>query len=223
MKKLSIPTLFLTLVGSIYLFVSLIFGVVTGADADFWTGFGFFTFGAIVAVVILLLFGNKQTTIKDVFFNAPIYYIGAVYFAVSGIISVLHMLIGLLPFKWLFVIELIVFAVFAVYFILAMVSKTNAENVTEKVKVKNDFIRTMTVKLENIASGIEDRDTRIKVESLAEEFKYSKPIAHKDLIEIESKIEIAVDELAEANDIDASVKAIKLMITQRNNIAKLIK
>ena len=104
-----------------------------------------------------------------------------------------------------------------------MVSKTNAENVTEKVKVKNDFIRTMTVKLENIASGIEDRDTRIKVESLAEEFKYSKPIAHKDLIEIESKIEIAVDELAEANDIDASVKAIKLMITQRNNIAKLIK
>lgn len=119
MKKLSISTLFLILIGSIYLFVSLIFGVITGADADFWTGFGFFTFGTIVAVAILLLFGNKQTTIKDVFFNAPIYYIGAVYFAVSGIISVLHMLIGLLPFNWLFVIELIVFAVFAVYFILA--------------------------------------------------------------------------------------------------------
>ena len=84
MKKLSISTLFLTLVGSIYLFVSLVFGIITGADADFWTGFGFLTFGAIVAVVILLLFGNKQTTIKDVFFNAPIYYIGAVYFAVSG-------------------------------------------------------------------------------------------------------------------------------------------
>ena len=104
-----------------------------------------------------------------------------------------------------------------------MVSKTNAENVTEKVKVKNDFIRTMTIKIENIATGIEDRDTRIKVESLAEEFKYSKPIVHKDLVEIESKLEIAVDELAEADDINASVKAIKLMLTQRNNIAKLIK
>ena len=173
--------------------------------------------------MILLLFGNKQTTIKDVFFNAPIYYIGAVYFAVSGIISVSHMLIGLLSFKWLLVVQLIVFAVFAVYFVLAMVSKTNAENVTEKVKVKNDFIRTMTIKIENIATGIEDRDTRIKVESLAEEFKYSKPIVHKDLVEIESKIEIAVDELAEADDINASVKAIKLMLTQRNNIAKLIK
>ena len=223
MKKLSISTLFLTLVGSIYLFVSLIFGVITGADADFWTGFGFFTFGAIVAVVILLLFGNKQTTIKDVFFNAPIYYIGAVYFAVSGIISVLHMLIGLLSFKWLLVIQLVVFAIFAIYFIFAMINKTNAENVSEKVKVKNDFIRTMTIKVENIASGIEDRDTRIKVEALAEEFKYSKPIAHKDLVEIESKIEIAVNELGDASDIDASVKSIKLMLTQRNNIAKLIK
>ena len=223
MKKLSISTLFLTLIGSIYLFVSLVFGIITDADADFWTGIGFLTFGAIVAVVILLLCGNKQTTIKDVFFNAPIYYIGAVYFAVSGIISVLHMLIGLLSFKWLLVVQLIVFAVFTVYFVLAMVSKNNAENVTEKVKVKNDFIRTMTVKIENIATGIEDRDTRIKVESLAEEFKYSKPIVHKDLVEIESKLEIAVDELAEADDINASVKAIKLMLTQRNNIAKLIK
>lgn len=223
MKKLSLSTLFLTLVGSIYLFVSLIFGIITGADSDFWTGFGFLTFGTIVAVAILLIFGNKKTTIKDVFFNAPIYYIGAVYFAVSGIISVLHMLIGLLSFKWLLVVQLIVFAVFAVYFILTMVSKTNAENVTEKVKVKNDFIRTMTIKIENIATGIEDRDTRIKVESLAEEFKYSKPIVHKDLVEIESKIEIAVNELGDASDIDASVKSIKLMLTQRNNIAKLIK
>ena len=104
-----------------------------------------------------------------------------------------------------------------------MVHKTNAENVIEKVKLKNDFIRTMTAKLEDLAAGIADRETRIKVEALAEEFKYSKPIAHKDLVELETKIEIAVIELADAEDMNASIKAIQLMLTQRNNLAKLIK
>ena len=223
MKTTKISNLFLALVGGIYLFISLIAGIITGGSAAFWVGFGFFTFNALIAILILLLFANKETTVRDVFFNAPLYYIGTVYFAAAGILSVLHMLIGLLALQWVFVVQLIVFAIFAVYFILALVQKTNAENVIEKVKLKNDFIRTMTAKLEDLAAGIEDRETRIKVEALAEEFKYSKPIAHKDLVELETKIEIAVIELADAEDMNASIKAVKLMLTQRNNLAKLIK
>ena len=223
MKTTKISNLFLALVGGIYLFISLIAGIITGGSAAFWVGFGFFTFNALIAILILLLFANKETTVRDVFFNAPLYYIGTVYFAAAGILSVLHMLIGLLALQWVFVVQLIVFAIFAIYFILALVQKTNAENVIEKVKLKNDFIRTMTAKLEDLAAGIEDRETRIKVEALAEEFKYSKPIAHKDLVELETKIEIAVIELADAEDMNASIKAVKLMLTQRNNLAKLIK
>lgn len=223
MKTTKISNLFLALVGGIYLFISLIVGIITEGSAAFWVGFGFFTFNALIAILILLLFANKETTIRDVFFNAPLYYIGTVYFAAAGILSVLHMLIGLLALQWVFVVQLIIFAIFAIYFILALVHKTNAENVIEKVKLKNDFIRTMTAKLEDLAAGIADRETRIKVEALAEEFKYSKPIAHKDLVELETKIEIAVIELADAEDMNASIKAIQLMLTQRNNLAKLIK
>lgn len=222
MKKGNISTYLLALVGAVYFFVSLIFGIITGGDGDFWVGFGFFTFATVIAVVILLLFAGKQTTITDVFFNAPVYYIGAVYFAVAGVISVLHMLIGLLPFQWLLVIQLIVFSVFTVYFILAMVYKRNAETVTEKVKLKNDFIRTMTVKVEQIAAATEERDSRIKLEALAEEFKYSKPIAHTELVEIEAKIELAVEELA-TEITEERIKSLKLLLMQRNNTAKLLK
>ena len=84
MKKKSVSTLLLTLVGAVYLFISVIVGILTEATEEFWMGFGFFTFATAVAVTLLLIFANSKTTIRDVFFNAPIYYIGAVYFAVSG-------------------------------------------------------------------------------------------------------------------------------------------
>ena len=56
MKKGNISTYLLALVGAVYFFVSLIFGIITGGDGDFWVGFGFFTFATVIAVVILLLF-----------------------------------------------------------------------------------------------------------------------------------------------------------------------
>ena len=222
MKKTNISTLLLALVGAIWAFAALIFGIITGADGDFWVGFGFLTFGAVVAVAILLLFAGKDTDIKEAFFSLPIYYVGAFYFAANGLIAVLHMLMGLLPFKWLFVIELIVFAVFAIYFILMLIGKKNVENVSEKVQLKNDFIRRMTVRVENVAATVEDREIRIKLESLAEEFKYSKPMAHADLVETESKLELAVEELA-AEITEERIKSVRLMLMQRNNTAKLLK
>lgn len=222
MKKINISTWLLALVGGIWAFVSLIFGIITGADGDFWVGFAFLTFGAIVAVAVLLLFAGKDTDIRDAYLSFPIYYIGAFYFAANGLIAVLHMLMGLLSFKWLFVIELIVFAAFAVYFILLIIGKKNVENVSEKVQLKNDFIRRMTVRVENIAVTPEDRETRAKLESLAEEFKYSKPIAHVELVELESKIELAVEELA-AEITEERIKSVRLMLMQRNNTAKLLK
>ena len=39
-----------------------------------------------------------------------------------------------------------------VYFILLIIGKKNVENVSEKVQLKNDFIRRMTVRVENIAA-----------------------------------------------------------------------
>lgn len=229
MKRTNISTLFLTLVGIIYMFVSLGAGIITGASSDFWGGFGFLTFGAAVAIIILLIFGNSQTTMKDVFFNTPIYYIGMVYFVVTGIVSVIHMLTGLLSFKWLFVVQLIVFAVFVIYFIFAMINKTNAENVTQKVVEKNNFIRDMNTKLNTIAKICTNRETNIKIESLSEEFKYSIPAAGAGLKEIEDTIKQSVDVLEyqiEKNEFDMADKTlddIRKALNRRNETAKNIR
>lgn len=226
MKKLNISTLFLALVGSIYVFVSLIGGIISGAPGTFWEGFLFLTVATAIAITVLLLFGNNKTTIRDVFFNAPIYYIGMEYFVVSGIVSSIQMILGIFFFKKLLVIQLVILAIFAVYFILAFIYKQNAENTIDIVAEKNDFNREMALKFNTIASICDNRDVKIKIEALAEEFQYSKPAVGMELEEIEEEIrqnaktldfQIAEKDFAAAEE---SVSNIRKQAMRRNEIAK---
>lgn len=226
MKKKSVSTLLLTLVGAVYLFISVIVGILTEATEEFWMGFGFFTFATAVAVTLILIFANRKTTIRDVFFNAPIYYIGAVYFAVSGALSVLHMLVGLLSFKWMLLIQLAILAVFAVYFIVALIHKTNAENVIQTVADKNAFIRDMSARLNVAAATCGDRETKLQLEKLAEDFQYSKPAAGEELQNVESILAQTVATLENqvyAQDYaaaSATAATVRRGLLKRNDIAQ---
>ncbi len=229
MKKTSVSTLLLTLVGCVYLFVSVIVGIITEASEGFLMGFGFFTFAAAVAVALLLLFANRKTTIRDVFFNAPIYYIGAAYFAAAGVLSVLHMFLGLLSFRWLFLLQLAIFAVFAVYFIVAMIHRNNAENVIQKVADKQAFIREVSSRLNMAAASCADRAVKLQLESLAEEFQYSKPAAGAELQNAEDVLSQMVQQLENqllAQDYEAAASTMSAMrrgLLKRNEIAKWMK
>lgn len=229
MKKTNISALLLSLIGIIFLFVSLVAGLITGVSEAFLTGLGFFAFNTVVAFVLVLAYGNRKTTIRDVFFNAPIYYIGTVYFAVSGLVSVLHMLTGLLSVKWLVIVQLLVLGVFAVYFIFSLAVKGNAGNVSLQVAEKNAFIRDMHDKVSTLATSCGDRDTKIKLEALAEDFQYSKPAFSEALLETEDlirqKVAVLADQL-ETKDLAAAqetVAAVKTILIKRNEMAGAIR
>ncbi len=223
MKKSSLSTLLLSLISIVYLLVSVITVIITGVTTAFWLGFGFFTWAAIVAICVSLLFG-KQYTIRDIFFNAPIFYVGGMYFIASGIFSVLHMYLGLLPFKWMLVVQLVIFAVFAVDLVFAIAGKVNAENVTAKVAIKNDFLRDMTTQLNTVAQTCPERGTKQQLEKLAEEFQYSKPCSDAALEAIEKEIRRNVQQLLYADSVElaAQVSKIRNMLIQRNSIAKTV-
>ncbi len=224
-QKLGIRNMFLVIIATIWLFVSVICGILTEAEEEFWIGFGFLTFAALVEVALLLIFAGKGTGVKDLLFSYPIFYIGAVYFAVSGIVSVLQMFVGL-KFKWFLIIQLVILAVFIVYLVLSLINKENAENVIEKVKVKNEFIRAASTDLAAAAAICSDRTLKLKLESLAEEFKYSAPAAGEELYEIESKMEMDVRSLGrfvsagDLGEATALVETLKSDLIRRNAMTK---
>ncbi len=226
-KTTSNRNLFLALIGISFVVIFALAGIIGGFDSKLWEGFAFLTLSAVVAVLIVLIYGNKGTTVTDIFFHGPIYVSAAVYYAVAAITSFVYSIVGILGFKLLLILNIVYIAVFAVFFISSLLSMNTVKGATENVKLRNDFIRTMTMRVENIATGVENREYKLKLEALAEEFKYSKPIAHIDLVDIETEIQVAVDSLeasvSSGSFDDNGIKAVKTLLLKRNNTAKLIK
>lgn len=228
-KNKPISGLFYAAVIGIYAFVSIIIGLITDFAGGFMLGFGFFSFAAVVALAVLYFFGRKGTAMQDVYLNAPIYYIGLVYYVVAGVICAVQMLLNVFTFKWMLVVQLVVFGIAAIYFIFALVNRNNAVNVTEKVALKNDFIRTAASRLESASRLCEDRELKLKLEHLSEEFRYSKPAASADLAGIEDAIMHNIGNLENklrADDLEAvaaSISSINKALIQRNEIARTAK
>ncbi len=226
-KTTSNRNLFLALIGISYVVIFALAGIIGGFDNKLWEGFAFLTLSAVIAVLIVLIYGNKGTTVTDIFFHGPIYVSAAVYYAVAAITSFVYSIVGILGFKLLLILNIVYIAVFAVFFISSLLSMNTVKCATENVSLRNDFIRKMTIRVENIAAGVEEREYKLKLEALAEEFKYSKPIAHIDLVDIEAQIQVAVESLeasvSSGTFDDNGIKAVKTLLLKRNSTAKLIK
>lgn len=226
--KTSPAKLFMILLVAVYVIISLIAGLITEASVSFWEGFACFTVTSAIAFVGLLFFANDKTSIRDVYFNVPIYYIGLIYFLVSGGLAIFQMLLGLLSIKWLIILNLIVLAVFVIYLLLALVNRNNAENVIEKVEQKNDFIRSTAARVQVIADSCTDRDLTSKLESLSEEFKYSRPASAPELYQIEQSLYAAVEQLdmqvqmGQNDEAAASINSIRNLLIRRNDISKRV-
>jgi len=136
------------------------------------------------------------------------------------------MLVGLLSFKWMLLIQLAILAVFAVYFIVALIHKINAENVIQTVADKNAFLRDMSARLNVAAATCGDRETKLQLEKLAEDFQYSKPAAGEELQNVESILAQTVATLENqvyAQDYaaaSATVATVRRGLLKRNDIAQ---
>ncbi len=226
-KTASNRNLFLAIIAITYIAVIAIAAIIGGFTRFFFEGLACLTFGAVVAALVVIIYGAKGTTIKDVFFHAPIYVSGGLYYLVSGAVAALQMFIGIMSLKVLLVVQIVLFVLFLLVVVSALISMNTAKNTISKAQIKNEFIRNMAVRVENIAVSVQDRELKIKLEGLAEEFKYSKPIAHADLAEVETRITAAVglleNTVATGGNADESIQTVKTMLAQRNNAAKLIK
>ena len=219
--------LFLAVIGISWLALVLLAGLISGFDRNFLEGLLFLTFGAAVALVVTAVYAAKRDTITDVFFHMPIYMSCALYYAVSAVLAFLHMVAGVFSFRTEGVVQLILFVLFLLWFIASLVSMNTAKESIARVRVKNEFIRDMAVRVGNIAAAASDREQKMSLEALADEFRYSAPAVNREIQEIEWKIADEVEklekEMAAGADGKSRIQTVKSLLAQRNNLAKNIR
>ena len=206
------------------LFNTVVFLASLAHTVVFWLGYFFALFALITIALTLVLYFNKQIK-EDKFLNVPAVKVAWTYFVLQTALSVWEMIAFPLPYIAALIINLVLGAVFAIIILSLYAASNKIDKIEQFTAEKVIFIKQLKIKLDSIET--DDADLAKKIKELSEKVRYSDPMSHSKLAQIESELSIVVD-LIDTNISDTKnamelcAKAEKLLKT-RNEQCKMYK
>lgn len=197
-------------------------------SASFWVGYLFITLafcGNLYCVHRVI----KQDSAQKMFYNIPLIILSRNGLIASFIIGLICMAVPAVPY-W---IGIILCAIILAITIIAVISASTSADIVsamdEKIKTQTLFIKLLTSDAENLILRAYDDNSKELCRKVYETVRYSDPMTHSALAEIESMITLKFNELKNAviekNDetIDLVANDVIVLVKERNNRCKVLK
>ncbi len=190
----------------------------------FWLGYSFVTLAtALMLVCILFLFNTEDSS--RTFLRLSVAKIGWMYFIIQfadGIWQITN-------FNVPYLAALISNCVLTGFFIITVLcSKAAGESIEKQeahVAQKVFFLKNIQSVLASIKA--EDAETQNKIERLQEDFRFSDPMSHSMLSELEKQIESKVvmlkSDISDKEKADNEIECISDLLKERNQKCKMLK
>ena len=205
------------------LFNVIAFVIPTDKTATFWTAYVFAVVAFAAQISLWKIALGKKDTLKSKFLGIPVIHVGITYLIIQLIAFAVFMSFPTLP-VWLAVIVCsIILAIFALCVIAGQAGANEINRVEEKIKVKRAFIQFLQADIEMLAESEPDVETKSALKKLAEKVRFSDPMSHEMLDELESKITAKVEEMKIVADKKVLAKEIETLLTERNKKCKFLK
>ena len=199
------------------------FLIPTEKTATFWSAYAFLIVSFAVQIPLWRLTFDKRETLKSKFFGISFVQIGAFYLVAQLIAFFIFKFFPLAP-SWASVIACaILLTVFAISVIAGQVAVHEIERVEEKRKNKRAFIQCMQIDVEMLVEEEKDTDIKEMLERLAENVRFSDPMSHEMLGELETRISSKVAEIKTAVDKKMLIEEIFTLLKERNKKCKILK
>ena len=205
------------------LFNVIAFVIPTNKTATFWTAYIFTVVAFFLQILVWKVAFGKKDTLKSKFLGIPVIYVGATYLILQLIVFAIFMIFPMLPVWLAIVICSIVLAISALCAIAGQAGANEINRVEEKIKVKRAFIQFLQVDIEMLASTESDADTKVALVKLAEKVRFSDPMSHEMLGELESRISAKVEQMKTTADKKALIGEVDLLLVERNKKCKILK
>ena len=173
---------------------------------------------------------EKEAGAKSKFYGFPIARVGVLYLAAQIVLGLVFMALAAVVPVWLtLVVYLALLAAAAVGVIATDSIRDEVERQDTQLKKDVSTMRALQSKAAALPARCEDATAKAALEKLAEEFRYSDPVSAPALVERESSLTSALDELETAVvDVDNAAvldlcKKISAALVDRNNLCKLSK
>lgn len=205
------------------LFNLIAFLIPTEKSATFWTAYVFSVIAFAVQIPLWEIAFGKKDTLKSKFLGIPVIHVGIAYLIIQLIAFAVFMVFPTLP-VWLAVIVCaIILATSALCIIAGQAGANEINRVEEKIKVKRAFIQFLQTDIEMLAENETDTETKAELKKLAEKVRFSDPMSHEMLGELESRISAKVEEMKISSNKIFLIGEIDLLLTERNKKCRILK
>ena len=205
------------------LFNVIAFVIPTEKTATFWTAYAFSVVAFAVQIPLWKIALGKKDTLKSKFLGIPVIHVGITYLIIQLIAFAIFMILPTLPVWLAVVVCAIILAISALCAIAGQVGANEINRVEEKIKVKRAFIQFLQTDIDMLAETETDAETKAALKKLAEKVRFSDPMSHEMLGELESRISAKVEEMKTATDKKALIEEITTLLTERNKKCKILK
>ena len=205
------------------LFNVIAFVIPTDKTATFWTAYVFSIVAFAVQIPLWKIALGKKDTLKGKFLGIPVIHVGITYLIIQLVAFAVFMIFPTLP-AWLAVVVCaIILTISALCAIAGQAGANEISRVEEKIKVKRAFIQFLQTDIEMLVESEADVETKAALKKLAEKVRFSDPMSHEMLGELESRISAKVDALKGSLDKKPLIGEIDLLLIERNKKCKILK
>ena len=193
---------------------------------------GTFVVGILIALVGLTvaIFGTMKAELS----TKEKTFLGVSFITESYALSIASVVLGivyylLVPVAWVGIIFAVALAAFGlVTFMKVKVAVDEVEKVGEKVKVQSQYIKMLTVDVQNLMNRAATPEAIEAAKKVYEAVRYSDPMSNEALAVIEAKITVKFDEFAnEVNSGGSKVTGLAdelvTLVKERNNKCRVLK
>ena len=205
------------------LFNVIAFVIPTDKTATFWTAYAFSVVAFAVQIPLWKIALGKKDTLKSKFLGIPVIHVGITYLIIQLIAFAVFMILPTLPVWLAVVVCTIILAISALCTIAGQAGANEINRVEEKIKVKRAFIQFLQTDIEILAETETNAETKAALKKLAEKVRFSDPMSHEMLGELESRISAKVEEMKTASDKKTLIEEVATLLTERNKKCKILK
>lgn len=203
-------------------------GFTASYDARFWVAY-VFTTAAFLGQLACAYAAFRAKNLDKFFLNLPLITVSYACTAALAVCGCICMLIPRFPAWATVVLCGLIFAFGVIAVVQAKASADIISQTDEKVRRQTSFVRTLTAELDTLANRTRSDAVRSQVKAAYEAVRYSDPVSHEALAELEAQIGAQADALAQAvaeDDAAAAERAaaeLTLLMKERGQKCRLLK
>jgi hypothetical protein len=195
---------------------------------SFWVGYAIVTL-AFIGQLGITHAAFKTKNIQKFFYNISLINISYISLIITALVGGISMTITGIPYWIVIFVFALIFAIVLMALVKAKAAVVIVGEIDDRIKKQTSYIRALMIDAETLVNRAESLVLRDIATKISDAIKYSDPMSHRDLQQIEKRIQTKFWELYDSinnkdeNRAEIISSELHYLIIDRNNRCKLLK